>query len=356
MTTQTQTAVDPAELEAFTGQVAGDVVAAFHAASVSLGDKLGLWEELARGPATVAELAARTDCDARYLEDWLSAQYVSGYCERDDDGRFSLTPAQAAVLADPGAATYLAGATTLAGVLFRDDTLALEAFRSGRGVAWHEHHPDLFAGTERLFRPGYAANLVASWIPALDGVGERLERGIAVADVGCGYGASTILMAQAYPRSSFVGYDYHEPSIEAARERAKAAGVADRVRFEVASAADYPGTGFGLVCVFDALHDLGDPVGAARHVRVSLAEGGTFLLVEPMAGEDLDANLNPVGRMFYSVAPFICTANARAQHGPHELGNQVPDEVWRRLLAQAGFGRFRRAAETPFNRIFEARP
>jgi SAM-dependent methyltransferase len=357
MTTTAQTtAADPAEVEAFMGQVAGDVAAAFHAASVSLGDKLGLWQALAGGPATPAELAARTGYDARYLEDWLLAQAAGGYCLRDADGRFWLTPAQAAVLADPSAGTYLAGATTVAGVLFRDDHLALEAFRSGRGVAWHEHHPDLFAGTERLFRPGYAANLVASWIPALDGVAERLGRGIEVADVGCGYGASTIILARAYPASSFVGFDNHRPSIEAARERAEQAGVADRVRFEVAGATGYPGTRYGLVCVFDALHDMGDPVGAARHIRRSLDPDGTFLLVEPMAAEDPAAGVDPVSRLFHSAAMFVCTANARSQGGPHELGNQVPDASWRRLLADAGFSRFRRATETPFNRIFEVRP
>jgi SAM-dependent methyltransferase len=355
-TAQTTVAADPAELEAFMGQVAGDVAAAFHAATVSLGDKLGLWLALADGPATPAELAARTGYDARYLTDWLRAQYSSGYCVRDADGRYALTPAQAAVLADPTAGTYLAGATTLAGVLFRDDQLAQEALRNGRGVAWHEHHPDLFSATDRLFRPGYAANLVASWIPALEGVAERLERGIEVADVGCGYGASTVLLAQAYPASSFVGFDNHRPSIEAARERAEQAGVADRVRFEVAGATGYPGTRYGLVCVFDALHDLGDPVGAARHIRRSLDPDGTFLLVEPMAAEDPADSVDPVSRLFYSAAMFVCTANARAQGGAHELGNQVPDATWQRLLAEPGFSRFRRATETPFNRIFEVRP
>jgi SAM-dependent methyltransferase len=357
MTTTAQpTPAGTADLEAFMGQVSGDVAAAFHAASVSLGDKLGLWQALAGGPATPAELAARTGYDPRYLTDWLRAQYSSGYYVRDAEGRYALTSAQAAVLADPSAGTYLAGATTLAGVLFRDGQLALEALRNGRGVAWHEHHPDLFSATDRLFRPGYAANLVSSWIPALEGVSGRLERGISVADVGCGFGASTILMARAYPNSTFVGYDYHQPSVDAARERAEAARVADRVRFEVAGAADYPGTGYGLVCVFDALHDMGDPVGAAGHIRRSLDPEGTFLLVEPMAAGEEAGSVDPVSRLFYSATLFVCTANARAQGGPQELGNQVPDETWRRLLADAGFSRFRRATETPFNRIFEVRP
>lgn len=353
----TTTEVDPAELEAFIGQVAADAATAMHAASVSLGDKLGLWAALAKGPATTAELAERTGLDARYLDDWLKAQYVSGYARHDrNSGRFSLTPAQAAVLADPAAATYLAGASTLAGVLYHDAPLAINAFRTGAGVGWHRHHDDLFTGTERLFRPGYAANLVQSWIPALDGVEDRLLSGARVADVGCGFGASTILLAQAYPNSTITGFDYHEASIEAARQRAQEAGVADRVRFEVAAAADFPGTGYDLVCIFDALHDMGDPVGGAAHIREVLAPGGTFMFVEPMAGETLDDNVNVVGRMFYSVAPFVCTAHARSQGGPLALGNQVADATWERLMREAGFTGFRRATETPFNRIYEVRP
>ncbi|HVL83119.1 MAG TPA: methyltransferase domain-containing protein [Pseudonocardia sp.] len=354
--TTTQAAPDTAAVEQFLGTVATDVATTFHAATVALGDKLGLWAALAERPVTPDELAARTGCDARYLSDWLAAQYVSGYCVRDDDGRFRLTEAQAAVLADPAAPTYLAGAAVLAGVLFKDDPVVGEAFRTGSGIPWHAHHDDLFTGTERLFRPGYAANLVASWIPALDGVAQRLTAGTTVADVGCGHGASTILLAQAYPDSEFLGVDYHRPSIEAARERAAQAGVGDRVRFEAAGAADFPGERYGLVCVFDALHDMGDPVGAARHIRAALADDGTFLLVEPMAGERLEDNVSPVGRMFYSAAPFICRPHARSEHGPHELGNQVPDSTWRELLARAGFSRFRRATETPFNRVFEVRP
>ena len=349
--------IDPGELERFVGQVATDCATAMHAASVSLGDKLGLWTALAQGPATPTELAERTGLDARYLDDWLKAQYVSGYAGHDaTTGRFSLSAEQAAVLADPSAPTYLAGAATLAGVLHRDDALTIEAFRTGRGIGWHEHHGDLFSGTERLFRPAYAANLVDAWIPALDGVEARLRAGGKVADVGCGFGASTILLAQAFPASTIVGFDYHEASIEAARDRAAAAGVADRVTFEVAAASDFPGTGYDLICIFDALHDMGDPVGAARHIKDALAPTGTFMFVEPMAGETLDDNVNIVGRMFYSVAPFVCTAHARSQHGPHELGNQVPDSTWDALTREAGFSRFRRACETPFNRIYEVRP
>lgn len=353
MTTQIDIQTD---VEQFLGTVATDVAAAFHAASVALGDKLGLWAALAQSPASPAELAQRTGCDPGYLSDWLAAQYVSGYCRRHTDGRFALSPAQAAVLADPDAPTYLAGAAALAGVLFKDDALAIEAFRNGRGIGWHEHHPDLFSATERLFRPGYAANLVGSWIPALDGVAGKLDRGLTVADVGCGHGASTVLMAQAYPNSRFVGIDSHPASIAAARERAATAAVTDRVEFLVAGAADYPGSDYGLVCIFDALHDMGDPVGAAAHIRGSLTPDGALLLVEPMAGERLEDNVGIVGRMFYSCAPIVCRPHARSEHGPHELGNQVPDSRWRELLAEAGFSRFRRAAETPFNRIFEVRP
>lgn len=348
---------DPAELERFIGQVASDAATAMHAASVSLGDKLGLWAALAAAPATPAELAARTGLDARYLDDWLKAQYVSGYAEHDDrTGQFSLSPAQAAVLADPGAPTYLAGASTLAGVLYHDAPLALEAFRTGGGVGWHRHHDDLFTGTERLFRPGYAANLVSAWIPALDGVDEKLRTGARVADVGCGFGASTILLAQAYPNSTFVGFDYHETSVAAARDRAAGAGSPANLQFETASASDFPGTDYDLICIFDALHDMGDPVGAARHIRSTLSPSGTFMFVEPMAGESLADNANVVGRMFYSVAPFICTAHARSQDGPLALGNQVADSTWQRLMGEAGFSRFRRATETPFNRIYEVRP
>jgi SAM-dependent methyltransferase len=230
--------------------------------------------------------------------------------------------------------------------------------RTGAGVGWHEHHDDLFSGTERLFKPGYVSNLVSSWIPALDGVDAKLRDGARVADIGCGHGASTIVMAQAYPASTFLGIDYHAASIDVARKRAAEAGVGDRVRFEVAGAADFGGEGdrFDLVCVFDALHDMGDPVGAATHIRSRLASDGTFLVVEPMSGERLEDNVNPIGRLFYSAGLFICLAHAKSQGGAQQLGPQVPEQTWRELLAAAGFSNFRRATETPFNRVFEARP
>lgn len=350
--------VDPSEVEAFLGRVAADAAAAMHAATIVLGDKLGLYKALAQGPATAEELARRTGCDARYLQEWGSAQVVSGYCQHDPStGRFSLNPAQATVLADESSPAFLSGIFSLAASIIKDEERLLrDAVRSGAGVAWHAHHADLFSGTERLFKPGYVTNLVGSWIPALDGVHETLTAGGTVADIGCGYGASTIVMAQAYPNSTFVGFDYHAESIEAARERAADAGVGDRVRFEVASAADFTGSGFDLACVFDALHDMGDPVEAAAHIRQALADAGTFLLVEPMAGETLEDNINPVGRLFYSAGMFVCVPHARSERGRYALGPQVPESTWRDLLGEAGFTRFRRATETPFNRVFEARP
>ena len=349
----------PVDVETFLGQVASDAATAFHAATVVLGDKLGLYKALAEGgPATPAELAARTGCDARYLEEWGNAQVTAGYCGYDPaTGRLDLSPAQATVLADDTSPAFGAGLVSLAAVLFKDEErLQRHALRSGDGVPWHDHHDDLFHATERLFKPGYVANLVESWIPALDGVTEKLTAGAKVADIGCGHGASTIVLAQAFPNSTIVGFDYHPESIEVARRRAVEAGVADRVTFEVASAADYPGDGYALVCVFDALHDMGDPVGAAAHIRSSLAPDGTFLVVEPMAGETVLENCNPIGKLFYSAGLFLCVPHARAQGGAQELGPQVPEATWAALLAEAGFRGFRRAAETPFNRVFEARP
>lgn len=346
-------------VEEFVGQVASDAAAVFHAATVVLGDKLGLYKELAEGgPATAAELAARTGCDERYLGEWLNAQVASGYCAHDPaSGRYRLFPAQATVLADETSPAFAAGMVALAAAVLKDEErIGRAAFRTGAGVGWHEHHHDLFSGTERLFKPGYVANLVSSWIPALEGVEGKLRAGATVADVGCGYGASTIVMAQAYPNSTFVGFDYHEESIAAAGRRAAEAGVSDRVRFEEAAGDTFPGAGYDLVCAFDALHDMGDPVGAASHIRRALAPDGTLLIVEPMAGETLADNANLVGRLFYSAGLFVCVPNAKSQGGYQQLGPQVPESTWRRLLGEAGFTRFRRATETPFNRVFEARP
>jgi SAM-dependent methyltransferase len=350
-------AIDPEKLDAFVGRFAGDFAAAIHAATVVVGDKLGLYRSLAAaGPVDAAALAARTGLDRRLVEEWLNAQYVSGYCEHSaDDGTYWLTEEQAACLADDTSPALLVGAMTIVASVIKDEERIRERFASG-AFGWHEHHHDLYEGTERLFKPGYVANLAESWLPALDGVDAKLRAGGTVADIGCGYGASTILLAQQYPAATIVGFDYHAESIDVARKRAADAGVGDRVRFEVAGAAEFPGTGYDLVCVFDALHDMGDPVGAAKHVLASLAPDGTWLLVEPMAGESLADNVNPVGRIFYSASTLICTPSAQAQDGGYALGAQVPDSTWRALLTEAGFTRFRRATETPFNRVFEVRP
>lgn len=351
-------AIDEALLEEFINKFAGDFGVALHATTVVVGDKLGLYRALADlGPTDAAALAEAAHCDGRLVQEWLAAQYVAGYCQfSDQTGTYWLSPEQAAVLADPNTPAFLVGAMTLAGSTAKDEEKICEAFRTGNGLGWHEHHHDLFHGTERLFRPGYVANLVAEWIPAFDGLDEKLRSGATVADLGCGHGSSTILLAQEYPSSTVVGFDYHHGSIDVARKRAAEAGVADRVRFEVASAQDFPGTGYDLVCVFDALHDMGDPLGAARHIRAALAPDGSWLLVEPMSGEDLQANANPVGRIFYAASTCICTPSAQAQPGGYALGNQVPEARLAELVADAGFDTFRRATETPFNRVFEVRP
>ncbi len=350
--------IDEARLDEFIGRFAGDFGAALHATTVVVGDKLGLYRALADlGPSDAPSLAASTGCDTRLVQEWLDAQYAAGYCHHSSDtGTYWLSPEQAAVLADPGSPAFLVGAMTIASSTAKDEEKVREAFRTGRGLGWHEHHHDLFHGTERLFKPGYVANLVSSWIPALHEVEGKLRSGAAVADLGCGHGSSTILLAETYPSSTVTGFDYHAASIETARKRAAEAGVGDRIGFEVASAQDFPARGYDLVCIFDALHDMGDPVGAARHIRASLDDDGTWLLVEPMAGEVLEDNANPVGRIFYAASTAICTPAAQAQEGGCALGAQVPEATLHDIVAEAGFGRFRRAAETPFNRVYEVRP
>ena len=270
--------------------------------------------------------------------------------------RFFLTPEQSLALAQEGSPAFVPGAFQLATSLIKDEEKIAEAFQSGRGVGWHEHHHDLFTGTERFFRPGYAANLVSSWLPALDGVQVKLEAGTLVADVGCGHGASTLLMAQAYPSSEFVGFDYHQASIEHARTAAAEAGLDGRVRFEVATAKRYPGGGYGLVTMFDCLHDMGDPVGAATHVLETLTRDGTWMIVEPYAGDRLEDNLNPVGRVFYGASALVCTPASRDQEVGLALGAQAGERRLRKIVADGGFRRFRRATETPFNLVLEAKP
>ena len=344
--------IDEARLEAFIGQFAGDFGAALHASTVVVGDKLGLYRALADlGPVDAATLAAATECDTRLVQEWLNAQFVSGYCHFSaQTGMYWLSPEQAAVLADPTSPTLLIGSMTIAASTAKDEEKVCAAFKSGTGLGWHEHHHDLFHGTERLFKPGYVANLVSQWIPALDGAHDKLRQGGSIADLGCGHGASTVVLAQAYPQSTVAGFDYHQASIDIARKRAVEAGVADRVHFEVASATNFPGEAYDLVCIFDALHDMGDPAGVARHIRAALDADGTWLLVEPMAGERVEDNVNP------AASTFICTPAAQAQPGGYALGAQVPEATLAQIVADAGFSRFARATETPFNRVFEVRP
>ncbi|MGJ7509018.1 class I SAM-dependent methyltransferase [Variovorax sp. GT1P44] len=351
-------AINEAKLNDFMSNFVRDLGAVMHAATVVVGDQLGLYKALAEGPATAESLARRTETDARYLREWLSAQAASGYVQYEPDGeRFSLSEEQAFALAQEGSPAFIPGAFQVATAQFRAIPKMMQAMRTGLGVGWHEHDPVLFQGTERFFRPGYAANLVSQWLPALDGVDAVLRRGARVADVGCGHGASTLLMAQAYPDSSFTGFDFHAPSIDRARSAAKEAGIGeDRLRFEVASAKDFPGTAYDLVAVFDCLHDMGDPVGAAAHVRQSLKPDGAWMIVEPFANDRLEDNLNPVGRVFYSVSNFICTPASRAQEVGLCLGAQAGEARVRDVVTRGGFSRFRRATQTPFNLIFEARP
>lgn len=350
--------IDQAKLEEFVGRFAGDLGAVFHAATVLIGDRLGLYAAMRdSGPVTPAQLAERTDSDERYLAEWLSAQAASGYAEYDPAaGTFWLTEEQAFALTSEDNPVFAPGGLQLAASTLKDVDLLAEAIRTGRGVDWGEHHPDLFEGTNRFFKPNYIGNLVDAWLPALDGVVAKLETGAKVADVGCGYGSSTILMAQAYPNSTFVGTDPHGPSIEAARKTAAEAGVVDRCRFEVASAKDYSGTGYDLVAVFDCLHDMGDPAGAAAHVRRTLDDDGTWMIVEPRAGDRLEENLNPVGRIFYSASTMICVPASRSQEVGLALGAQAGERRIREVVEQGGFTRFRRAAETPFNLVYEVRP
>jgi 2-polyprenyl-3-methyl-5-hydroxy-6-metoxy-1,4-benzoquinol methylase len=351
-------AINEDKLNELIGRFVTDFGAAMHAATVVIGDKLGLYAGLAeRGPISGSDLAAALGFDQRLVEEWLAAQFVSGYAEYDPaTATFWLTEEQVAVLADDSTQAFLVGAQTITAAIWKDEERIRDAFRSGRGVGWHEHSHDLFHGTEKLFKPGYLGNLVSAWMPALDGVDAKLRSGGKIADIGCGHGSSTILLAKEYPHSEISGFDYHAESIDEARKRAVDEGIGDRVNFEVASAQDFPGTRYDLVCIFDALHDMGDPPGAASHIRASLSDDGTWLLVEPMAIAGLENNVNPVSRIFYAGSVGICTPAAEAQTGGYALGNQVSDEQWSKLLGDAGFGRFRRAAETPFNRVFEVRP
>lgn len=351
-------AIDEAKLNDFMGRFVGDLGAVMHAATIVVGDQLGLYKQLAKeGPCDVQTLARSTGTDPRYLKEWLSAQAASGYVNYDAERQqFSMSEEQAFALAEEGSPAFIPGAFQIGVAQFKAIPKMMQAMRTGIGVGWHEHDTSLFNGTERFFRPGYAANLVSNWIPALEDVERRLRTGALVADVGCGHGASTIIMAQAYPEASITGFDYHEPSIEHARRAAEEAGVADRVRFEVARARDYPGSGYDFVTMFDCLHDMGDPAGAAAHVYDSLRPDGTWMIVEPFAKDRLEGNLNPVGRVYYSASTFICTPASRSQEVGACLGAQAGEARLKEVVTKGGFTRFRRATETPFNLVLEARP
>ena len=353
-----QAALDPEKLEQFVFRAVDEVGSTLNTALVVIGDKLGLYRELAdAGPLSPDELAKRTGTAERYVREWLNAQAAGGYVQYDgESGRYALPPEQALALTDPDSPAYLPGFFQLALGSVLDSPRIESAFRSGDGLGWGDHVHDVHEGCERFFRPGYNANLVSAWLPALDGVVEKLERGATVADVGCGHGASTILMAQAFPSSTFVGTDYHDGSIAAANKRAETAGVSDRVRFEVAPAASYSGKGYDLVTMFDCLHDMGDPVGAARHVRETLAPDGTWMIVEPAAGDRVEENLNPVGRAYYAFSTLLCTPASLSQDVGLALGAQAGEARIRDVVLGGGFTRFRRVAETPFNLVFEARP
>jgi len=350
--------LDIDKLHEFVFRAVDEVGATLNTALVVMGDRLGLYRALAgAGPLTPSELAERTGTAERYVREWLNAQAAGGYVEYEpDSGRYWLPPEQAVALTDESSPAYLPGFFQIALGSVTDSPRITEAAKSGEGIGWHDHVHDVHEGCERFFRPSYNAHLLTEWLPALDGAVEKLEAGASVADVGCGHGSSTILMAQAFPRSRFQGFDYHEGGIETARERARAAGVADRATFSVAAAASYSGDGYDLVTMFDCLHDMGDPAGAARHVRSSLAPDGTWMIVEPRAGDRVEENLNPVGRAYYGFSTLLCTPSSLAQEVGLALGAQAGEARIREIVEGAGFSSFRRVAETPFNMVFEARP
>jgi 2-polyprenyl-3-methyl-5-hydroxy-6-metoxy-1,4-benzoquinol methylase len=350
--------LDQDKLHQFVMKFVADLGASTHGPSVLIGEQLGLYKAMsADGPLTPQELAEKTGTAERYIREWLLAQAASGYINYDaSTGKYMMTPEQAFTLANEDSPVYIPGAFYVVGALYRDQRKLLESYRTGKGFGWNEHHNDLFIGTKKFFRPGYLANLVSSWLPSLDGVVEKLQRGARVADVGCGYGASTIIMAKAFPKSTFIGYDYHLESIEGARNDSYSEGVTQNTDFEVAFAKDYKGRDFDLVTFFDCLHDMGDPAGAARHVRETLKKDGTWMIVEPYAKETVQENLNPVGRIFYNASAMVCVPCSLSQEVGSALGAQAGDSKLREVAEAGGFTRFRRATETPFNRVFEARP
>jgi SAM-dependent methyltransferase len=350
--------IDQNKLHEFLGRAIVDFGATFSAALIRIGDKLGLYKALAKsGPQTPAELAKATGTAERYIREWLANQAAGGYVTYDPaNGKFHLSEEQAFAMADESSPVFLPGAFQVALASVKATEKLEENFKTGAGMGWHEHHAELFVGTERFFRPGYAANLVAAWIPSLEGVDAKLKSGGRVADVGCGLGSSTILMAKSYPQSEFVGFDYHAGSIDAARQRVKDAGLEGRIRFEVSSAKTYPGRDYDFVTFFDCLHDMGDPAGASAHVRSTLKTDGTWMIVEPFAGDKLEDNLNPIGRAFYGASTMLCTPASLSQEVGLALGAQAGEKRLREVVTSGGFTRFRRATETPFNLVFEARP
>ena len=350
--------IDEDKLNAFMGQVIGELGATVNAGLIVIGDRLGLYRAMAgAGPISARQLAERTGTTERYVREWLNAEAAGGFVEYQAASDCYVLPAeQAMALADEDSPAFVGGAFQLALATLKSAERIESAFTSGAGVGWHEHDEGVPIGCERFFRPGYNAHLVSAWLPALDGVEEKLRAGANVADVGCGLGASTRLMAQAYPNSVFTGFDYHTESIALAREKAKAAGLSDRTRYEVARAADFPGTGYDLIAMFDCLHDMGDPVGAARHIRRALAPDGTWLVVEPIAGDRVEQNLNPVGRAYYCFSTFLCTPSSLSQEVGLALGAQAGEARIRDVTDAADFTRFRRVAETPFNAVYEVRP
>ena len=349
--------VDESKLEQLQGKVITDVAGSMGLLMAYMGDQLDLYSALAEiCPATSQELAESTGMRERYVREWLSANAAGGYIEYDPASQnFSMTPEQAVIFSAEGHPDCMQGFFQAVVSAYADESKAIGAFRTGEGLPWGDHSECLFCGTERFFRPMYAAKLIESWIPALDGVIGKLESGAKVADVGCGHGSSTIIMAQAFPNSTFHGFDFHEPSIEHARERARAAGVAKNTIFEVTTAKEYPGRNYDLVAIFDALHDMGDPVGASKHVASTLAEGGTLMLVEPFAEDNLEDNSHPLGQIFYSFSTTVCVPNSLSQEVGLALGAQAGEKRLTEVLNDGGFGHVRRAAETPTNMVLEAR-
>jgi SAM-dependent methyltransferase len=357
MSTPAAQPLDQGKLHEFVMRAVGEMGAAMNAALIVIGDKLGLYKAMSgAGPVTSAELAKKTGTAERYVREWLACQAAGGFVTYDAaSGRYTLPPEQALALADETSPVFLPGFFEIVAACMKDESKIADAFKSGKGMGWHEHDHGLFAGTERFFRPNYRAHLVSEWIPALGDTETKLKAGARVADVGCGLGTSTILMAQAYPKSTFVGFDYHDGSINMAREAAAKAGVGDRVKFEVAKAKDYPGKGFELVAFFDCLHDMGDPEGAARHVKESLSSNGAWMIVEPFANDKLEDNLNPIGRVYYAASTMLCTPASLSQEVGLALGAQAGEGRLSKILKSAGFSKVRRAAETPFNIVLEAR-